>query len=304
MSELTNMIEGVIVPLLTPVDENERVDEPALRSLIRHCLEGGGNGLFVGGSAGMGPLLSDDQWVRLMEIARDEVDDSVPLLGGVMATSTGRAIERIKILAQAGFNHVVVTPTYYITPTRHEEFMAHFEGCRQATDMNMIVYNIPSCIGAAIPVGAIVEMVQQGWTRTIKESSGDRDYFSALLDSTADFDTTVLQGQETDIAWGLSSGARGLVPVCANYVPRLFTEAWKASEAGEEDRLHELQAQISSIREVLLMGDKHWLAGALYGAHTLGIGRGRATLPIPKLTEVQQREIDALTEKLTIDEPG
>jgi 4-hydroxy-tetrahydrodipicolinate synthase len=303
MSDAANVIEGLVVPLLTPVDENERVDEPELRALIRHCLEGGANGIFVGGSAGMGPLLTDDQWVRLMEIARDEVDDPVPLLGGVMATSTGRAIERIKILAQTGFHHVVVTPTYYITPTRHEEFMAHFEGCRQAADINMIVYNIPSCIGADIPVGAIAEMVHQGWTRTIKESSGDRDYFMAVTDALKNTGAAVLQGNEPDIAWGLSSGARGMVPVCANYVPRLFAEAWKANEAGEEDRLHELQAQISSVREVLLMGDKHWLAGAIYGAHSLGIGGGHATLPIPKLTEEQQREIDALTEKLKFDDP-
>jgi 4-hydroxy-tetrahydrodipicolinate synthase len=303
MSDSANVIEGVIVPLLTPVDENERVDEPALRAHIRRCLKGGVNGIFVGGSAGMGPLLIDDQWVRLMEIARDEVDDSVPLLGGVMATSTGRAIERIKILAQAGFNHVVVTPTYYITPTRHEEFMAHFDGCRQATDLNMIVYNIPSCVGAAIPVSAILEMVKQGWTRTIKESSGDRDYFTDVMHALKDTSAAVLQGNEPDIAWGLSSGARGLVPVCANYAPSLFTAAWKASRAGEEDRLNELQAQISSVRETLLMGAKHWLAGALYGVHTLGIGSGHVTRPIQKLTEAQQREIDALTEQLAIHEP-
>jgi len=304
MSDSANVIEGLVVPLLTPLDENERVDEPALRAQIRRCLEGGVNGIFVGGSAGMGPLLTDDQWVRLIEIARDEVDDPVPLLGGVMATSTGRAIERIKILEQTGFKHVVVTPTYYITPTRHEEFMAHFDGCRQATDMNLIVYNIPSCIGADIPVGAIIEMVQQGWTRTIKESSGDRDYFMAVTDTLQESGAAVLQGNEPDIAWGLSSGARGLVPVCANYVPRLFAEAWKASEAGEEDRLNELQAQISSVRETLLMGEKHWLAGATYGVRTFGVGGGHVTRPIQKLTEAQQREIDDLTERLKIDEPG
>ena len=109
MSVSANPIEGVIVPLITPVDENECIDESALRAQIRHCLEEGVNGIFVGGSAGMGPLLTEDQWVRLIEIARDEVDDPVPLLGGVIETSTGRAIERIKILDRAGFHHMVVT---------------------------------------------------------------------------------------------------------------------------------------------------------------------------------------------------
>jgi 4-hydroxy-tetrahydrodipicolinate synthase len=294
MSNARNALDGVIVPLLTPVDENERVDEPALRALIRHCLEGGVNGLFVGGSSGMGPLLTDDQWVRLMEIARDEVDDPVPLLGGVMATSTGRAIERIKILAQAGFHDVVATPTYYITPTRHEEFMAHFDGCRQATDMNMIVYNMPSCTGTAIPVSAIVEMVKQGWTRTIKESSGDRDYFSDVLDSTADFDTTVLQGQETDIAWALSAGAKGFVPACANCVPGLFAALWRAHRAGDDVLRAEAQERISVVREALILGDKNWIAGLMYGLEALGIGRGNALRPIAEISDEEKRRVEAV----------
>ena len=294
MSDVANVIEGVIVPLLTPVDENEHVDEPALRAQIRHCLEGGVNGIFVGGSAGMGPLLTDDQWVRLMEIARDEVDDPVPLLGGAMATSTGRAIERIKILDQTGFKHVVVTPTYYITPERHEEFMAHFDGCRQATDMNMIVYNIPSCIGAAIPVSAIVEMVKRGWTRTIKESSGDRDYFSDVLDSTADFDTTVLQGWEIEIAWALSEGAKGFVPTCANCVPELFAALWRAHRAGDDVQRAEAQERIVAVREALILGDKNWIAGLMYGIKALGIGRGNSLRPIADISDEEKRKVEAV----------
>ena len=296
MSKSANVIEGVIVPLLTPVDENERVDEPALRAQIRHCLEAGVDGIFVGGSAGMGPLLTDDQWVRLMEIARDEVDDPVPLLGGVMATSTGRAIERIKILDQAGFHHVVVTPTYYITPSRHEEFMAHFDGCRQATDMNMVVYNIPSCIGAEIPVSVIVEIVKLGWTRTIKESSGDRDYFSDVLHSTADFDTTVLQGWEIEIAWALSAGAKGFVPTCANCVPELFAALWRAHRAGDDVQRNEAQERIVAVREALILGDKNWIAGLMYGIKTLGIGRGNAVRPIADISDEEKKKVEAVIE--------
>jgi 4-hydroxy-tetrahydrodipicolinate synthase len=304
MTRSANVIEGVIVPLLTPVDEKERVDEPALRALISHCVRGGVDGIFVGGTAGLGPLLTDDQWKRLMEIARDEVPDSVLLLAGVIAPSTSRAIERIRFLDQLGFENMVVTPTFYVIVTESEEFLSHFDGCRQATDMNMVVYNIPSCTSSSIPIGAIAEMVAGGWTQTIKESSGDREYFTAVVQALDDAGAGVLQGNEPDIAWGLSSGARGLVPVCGNYAPRLFAAAWQASQAGNEDQLHEIQAEISSVREVLLMGGQHWLAGALYGVHTLGIGDGHVTRPIQKLTEEQQREINALTEKLSTHESG
>ena len=87
MSKSTKVIKGVIVPLLTPVDGEERVDESAMRALIRHCLEGGADALFTGGTSGMGPLWPMAEWERMMEIAWDEVGDAVPLLGGVIEMS-------------------------------------------------------------------------------------------------------------------------------------------------------------------------------------------------------------------------
>lgn len=302
MTESNNAIEGVIVPVLTPVDEEERVDETALRALIRHCLKGGAEGIFVGGTSGLGPLLRDGEWERSMEIARDEVEDSVPLLGGVIAPSTARAIDRVRILDRIGFKHMVVTPTFYVTPTFEEEFLVHFDACRQATDMNMIVYNIPSCTACSIPVSAIAEMVRLGWTKLVKESSGDRDYFLELINALSESDASILQGNEPDIAWGLSVGAKGLVPVCGNYAPSLFAAAWNAHQSGNETRLAEVQEQIMAVRETLLMGDKNWLAGAMYGVHTLGIGRGIVPNPLKKLTAEQKKEIDALTESDAVSE--
>ena len=294
MSETTNFVEGVIVPLLTPLDDKECVDESALRALIRHCLDGGVDGIFVGGTSGFGPLLVNDQWERLMEIARDEVDDSIPLLGGIIATSTVRAIERVRILERIGFKHMVVTSTFYVTPTREEEFLTHFDACRQASDMNMIAYNIPSCTGASIPVSTMSEMVKMEWTNVIKESSGDKDYFQKLTKALPG-DTTILQGNEPDIEWGLSVGAKGMVPVCANYAPSLFAAAWYAHRLGDEIRLSELQERIMA-----MMGNYSWLAGAMYGLHSLGIGSGKVLRPTQELSDEQKKEIDALTQSGTI----
>ena len=294
MEKSTGIVEGVIVPLLTPLDKEERVDEAAFRALIQHCLDGGVDCLFAGGTSGLGPLLTANQWQRMMEIAHDEVGGSVPLLGGVIATSTALAIERIRILERIGFEHMVVTPTFYVAPEKKEEFLNHFGDCRQATDMEMIVYNIPSCTAVSIPIEAIVDMVEKGWTSVVKESSGSREYFSNLMGAVSGSDTRILQGFEPDIAWGLSQGAKGMVPVCGNYAPRLFSAAWRAGQAGDTALLDNLQERIMAVRETLLMGDKNWLAGAMYGIHTLGIGRGIVSRPILELAEQEKDEIKAL----------
>jgi 4-hydroxy-tetrahydrodipicolinate synthase len=105
-------LSGVIVPIITPVDDQDRVAEPAFRQVIRRLIEAGVHGLFIGGSAGEGPLLTAREWQRMVEIAFDEARGALPLLGGAIDTSTQRIKERIKILADVGYEYFVVTLTF------------------------------------------------------------------------------------------------------------------------------------------------------------------------------------------------
>ena len=86
-------LHGVIVPVITPLDAQEDVDEAAFRKGLRRLIHAGVHGIFVGGSAGEGPLLVDAQWRRMVEIAFNEVGDDVPLLAGAIDTSARRARE-------------------------------------------------------------------------------------------------------------------------------------------------------------------------------------------------------------------
>ena len=97
MAQSERQCVGVIVPVITPVDQDEKVDEKAFRAVIKRCLDAGADGIFAGGSSGMGPLLTRSQWQRAMEIAKDQTSGHI-LMGGVMATSTSRALEQIQVL--------------------------------------------------------------------------------------------------------------------------------------------------------------------------------------------------------------
>lgn len=293
-SEEKKATGGVIVPVITPVDENENVNEQAFRAVMRRCLDAGVEGIFVGGSSGMGPLLADSQWQRAMEIAWDEVGTDGILMGGVIATSTRRALEQIAILDRIGFPAMAVTPTFYISLSRESELLAHFGACRQVTDMQMVVYNIPGCVNCNIPVETIEEMTLRGWTDLIKESSGDREYFHQLLNICQEQGVGVMQGNEPDIEWGLSIGAAGIVPVCANYEPQTFVTAIAAAKRGDKHLLALAQQRASAIRDVLGVGRKNWISGIMYGMKTLGIGSGVPLLPLQGLTPDEKAPIDEL----------
>lgn len=295
MTRTDECITGVVVPLLAPVTADEQLDEAAFQSLIRRCINGGANALLAGGSAGMGPLWPLAQWERMMEVAHDAVAGAVPLLGGAIETSTRRTIERIRVLERTGIAHVVVTPTFYLKLERDEEFLAHFGACREATDLNLIAYNIPSCTQASIPLSVLETMGSRGWMRGLKESSGDRAYFSHVMERFAGTNIAVLQGHEPYMAQGLRDGAAGVVPVCANYAPEVYRALVDAVAAGNDARAEALQDEIMKIRATLLLGDKNWVSGAAYGLHTLGIGSGAVLRPLQTLGAAERGRIERMT---------
>ncbi|MBI9019160.1 MAG: dihydrodipicolinate synthase family protein [Phycisphaerae bacterium] len=289
------MTGGVIVPIVSPVDENENIDEKALRVLIQHCISAGVDGVFAGGSAGMGPLLSDFTWQRLMEIVADEVDGKINILGGIITTSTAKAIKKIKIIEQLRFDAMVVTPTFYIAIHSEKEMMAHFNACRQATAMQMVAYNIPGCTGSVVPAEVIEKLATEKSISLVKESSGDSDYFKKILQICKKHDVGLMQGNEIDFDWGLLSGAAGIVPVCANYDPALFVRMYRAGVEQNPEKASALQKEISQLRLNLGAHKKNWISGIMYGMKTLGIGSGVPLMPLQQLSNTEKVIIDGLS---------
>lgn len=289
-------ISGLIIPIATPLDENEKVDEKNLRALISHGIAGGADGIFFGGSAGMGPLLPQEEWEKAAYIVREEVGDKAQALIGIIETSTPRALEKIKISQKAGYKNIVITPTFYITLQRDKEVVAHFEVCRDATDQDIVIYNIPSCVYTAISPAAMRVMLEKGWGAAIKESSGDAAYFRSLLLLGKEYGVNVLQGNETDIHWSLAEGAAGIVPVCANYSPQLFAQAVRQGLEGDTAGLDATQTEINELREKLLIGDHNWIAGIMGGIASLGIGNGVPIRPLHPIGDERKKLIESIKE--------
>jgi 4-hydroxy-tetrahydrodipicolinate synthase len=284
-------ITGVIVPVLTPLTESGVVDEQAFRRLVNRCIRAGCHAIFVGGSAGMGPMLTDAQWEQAVDIAASETLGKVRLLVGIIATSTQRALNSIRISQRYGCETIVVTPTFYITLRRDDEMIAHFRACFEATDQSMVIYNIPSCTNSSISVPVIRACAENGWTHAIKESSGDRAYFSKVLALGQELGLSVLQGNEPDIAWGLQQGASGIVPVCANCEPSTFVRAYDAAQAGHFDELATLQQRIDVVRDTILVGDHNWISGLFCALQELGISDSQPLLPLQPVDEARRLRI-------------
>jgi 4-hydroxy-tetrahydrodipicolinate synthase len=289
-----NELHGVIVPIITPVDSDDRVDESSFRKVIRHVIDGGVHGLFVGGSAGEGPLLTEKEWTRMMEIARDENGNRVSLLGGVMDTSTKRVKEKIKLSKQMGYEFFVVSPTFYISLSSPEEHFRLFSECIDANSgMEMVGYNIPQNTHSQIPVEVFHECAKRGWIRYCKDSSGDMEYFRRL----EGLGLKVFSGSEFDLTDKLLAGAAGVVNVCANYEPDTFVRAYYAAMKKDREALTKIQERVDFLRLSLFLGGPCWLSGIKYAMSTLGIGSGKPVSPLQPAPEKQKKIIDEITRK-------
>lgn len=286
------LLSGVVVPVITPVDEQDCVDEVALRTLLRRLIEAGVHGLFIGGSAGEGPLLTMSEWVRLMEIAYDEVGEALPLLAGVMETSSQRVVEKVKLLKRMGFEHYVVTPTYYFPLKTADEHFRLFAACKEHDDgMNLIPYNLPSIVKAEIPIEVLIEVTRRGWVKYCKESSGNLEYFRQLISGGRELGLQLFMGDELSMLEGLRMGACGVVPSSANFEPEPFVAAYSASLAGDDEALNRAYQRILVLRENLPLAGAYWVAGVKQALACVGIGSGKPISPMSPLTLEQGENV-------------
>ena len=289
----TTKLHGVVVPVITPIDAQEDVDEAALRKLIRRLVRAGIHSIFMGGSAGEGPLLVDRQWRRLAEIAFDEVGGQVPLLGGVMDTSSRRVREKIKALKDIGYRYFVLTPTFYLSIRSPSEHIRLFGEAKEvAGDMEMIAYNIPQCTGAALTIDTLCELARRGWIQCCKESSGDSRYLMELLRRREDAGLSVLAGDEVTAGEALLAGANGIVPVCANYDPNIFLRLYQAGARGDGTEVAQVMRRVALLRDNLVLSGPCWLSGIKYAVAALGIGTGRPISPLEPVDPTRKARID------------
>ncbi len=271
---------GIIPPILTPTDEHDNVDEPALRGFVDWLIDAGVNGLFVGGSAGEGPLLVERQWTRLAQIVFDQTRGRVPLMMGVQDTSTRKVLDKIHRAREIGYRYCVATPTFYNPCASRGEQLRLFGACYEAAGpMELVAYNIPQLTISAVEVDTFCELARRGWIRYCKESSGNIEFVRQLIARGADVGLEVLMGDEMNAAAGLLAGARGLVNLCINVEPSTYLKLFAAVQRQDLDEAQRMQARICELVSKVALVTPSFVAGPKYLMGRRGFGIGPPAFP-------------------------
>lgn len=271
-----NPFGQVLVALVTPLQADGEVDWPNVERLIDDVVTHGADGIVVSGTTGETSTLTDPEKIRLVEVAKDVAGSRAKVIQGGGSNETAHAIDLYRQAERAGADGVMIVTPYYNKPTQ-AGLLTHFRMIADATDLPVILYDIPGRTGVPIRYETIVRAAKHPNILAVKDAKGDLAEVSRVLNQT---DLLYFSGDDAMVLPHLAVGAAGLIGVTANIAPRPYRTIVDAVNAGD---LHTAQAQHKAL-EPLVRATMTHVPGTVatkYILHALGrIGSPRVRLPL------------------------
>jgi 4-hydroxy-tetrahydrodipicolinate synthase len=288
MSKLT----GVIPPVCTPLTTDREVDVESYKRLLDFLIEGGVDGLFILGSSSEVVYLTDAQRRTVIETAMTHVAGRVPVLAGVIDTTTPRVLEHVRVATELGVDGIVVTAPFY-TRTHPIEIERHFRAIHEATPVPLWAYDIPVCVNVKLSRELVLRLAADGVIVGLKDSSGDDGNLRYLIrdiagDARFD-DFSVLTGSELLVDTGLWFGVDGVVPGLGNVDPAGYARLFAHTRAGEWEKARLEQDRLLNLFELVNVGpdDRMGRNSSAIGAFKAGLYlRGVIETPLTAMPQV------------------
>jgi len=290
-----DFISGVVTPLITPVDAEERVYETGLRGVIEHVLGGGVHGVFVVGSTGEFYGLDYDEKKRATEIAVDQVKDRVPVYVGASGITTKECIRLSQMAEKARAQAITVLTPMFISPSE-EELYQHFRAIAASTALPVLVYNNPDRTGINMSANLVERLSEIPNIVGAKDSSGDLTLTSEYIRRTRDKGFRIMAGRDTMILGTLVYGGVGCVAATSNVAPALVVEIYDKFMAGDVQGSLEAQYRLAPLRIAFGLGSfPVVMKDAL---NLLGVDVGDPIKPLGHCTEANMAKLEDVLVKM------
>ena len=245
----TDFIKGVIVPIITPIDADEMIDEKKMREQVDYVIEGGVLGILAFGSNGEFYMVEEDEMERGLKIMVDQAAGRVPVYFGIGAISTKKCVRLAKMAEANGAAGISILQPMFLKPTETELF-THFKTIAEAVpSMPVLLYNNPGRVGYTMS-GNLVERLAHEVENIVgmKDTSGDITQTSEFIRRTRDVGFRVFGGKDTLLYASMCHGAVGGVCTAANFMPELITDIYNKFVAGDLAGSLEAQFKLNPVR--------------------------------------------------------
>jgi len=266
--------QGIIAPILTPLTEDEKLNEQEMRNQINRLIDAGISGIFALGTNGEFYAFSKEEKIEIIRVTIDEVKGRVPVYVGTGCVTTQETIELSKISQELGADVLSVISPYF-SGISQENLYDHFSSVAEAVDLPILLYNIPARTGNNIDYTTVKKLAKYENIIGIKDSSGNFDNTLKYIENT-DPRLSVLAGSDSLILWTLMAGGTGAISGCSNVFPELMVSIYELWSQGKFEAANEAQKKIRPFRNVMQMGNPNSVVKR--AANLLGypVGPGRA----------------------------
>jgi 4-hydroxy-tetrahydrodipicolinate synthase len=228
MSTKGEAFAGLSVALVTPFKGDE-VDYDAFRAQIEFQIEAGTNCIVPVGTTGESPTLTHPEHERVIHFVCETANKRIKVMPGVGSNSTAEALRLTKVAESAGADAALQVAPYYNKPTQ-QGFYEHFKRIAEETGLPQCIYNIPGRTGKNVDPETIIRLAELQNVTMVKEATGSLDQASAILGAT---NLTVLSGDDSLTLPLMAVGARGVISVVGNIVPRDMIALIEAVDRGD-----------------------------------------------------------------------
>jgi 4-hydroxy-tetrahydrodipicolinate synthase len=275
----------VLTAMVTPFTADGAVDVDGVQRLAAHLVDEGGNdGLIVNGTTGESPTLADAEKEVVLRAVVEAVGDRATVVAGAGNNDTRHTVELVRAAEKAGAHGLLVVTPYYNKPPQ-AGLVKHFTAAADATELPMMLYDIPGRTGTAIETDTLVRLAEHPRIRAVKDAKGDLAASSWVLRRT---DLAYYSGDDMYNLPLLSVGAVGYVSVVGHLVGVRLRELLDAYESGEVELATEIHQSLLPIYTGIFRTQGAILTKA--ALNILGLPAGPVRLPL----------VDATVEQLAV----
>ena len=283
------LFTGACTALVTPF-LNHEINYPMLEQLLRRQLDAGIEAIVICGTTGESPALSDEEKLELFRRAKKYVGTTCRIIAGTGSNCTKRAAQLSKKAEQTGVDGLLVVSPYY-NKANPDGLYRHYEAIAAATQLPVIVYNVPSRTGMDISPESCSALSRITNIVGIKEASADITKFTKILRLCGER-MTVWSGNDDMTVAAAALGAKGVISVLSNVCQVLTQAMARAALDGDFDTAAALQIQLQPLVEALFSDVNPIPVKAAMAI--IGYDCGECRLPLGKLSEEKRSRLKQL----------
>ncbi|MFB1034276.1 MAG: 4-hydroxy-tetrahydrodipicolinate synthase, partial [Sinobacterium sp.] len=239
------MFTGSFVALITPMYDNGQIDYPSLKALVDFHIQNGSHGIVSVGTTGESATLPFSEHIEVVRRTVEYAQGKIPVIAGSGANSTSEAIFLTEQMSGTGIKGFLSVVPYYNKP-QQKGMVAHFTAIADATDLPVLLYNVPSRTVADMLPETVAELAEHPNIVGLKDATGDIARLKATQKLVSD-DFLLLSGDDLTGCEFLANGGHGVISVTANIVPKQMADMCNASFVKDFKLAEKIDKQIAGL---------------------------------------------------------